>query len=392
MGERKTRVIGALLIATTALVAGGAITTTAATARATASGPKVTSLTLRAATSYQPRAPHGGTDDYHCTLVNPHLKKNVFIVSSLFQPNSPEVHHEITFVVPPALASEARAADHNGKGWTCFGESALQGTGFQGAFDATPTLTGWAPGHGKDVEPAGTGSPFQAGSLLVMQEHYNLLVGHKPVRSSLTINTVPSATPLRPLSGQPLPAPPDVPCPTGATGPMCSRSAELASIGQRFGGAQEGFVNGLEAICGRNFSNPPVGDTTSCTWPVAKAGSIVRLGAHMHLLGQSLKIVLDQGTPNQKVLLDVKDYNFHYQRGYNLATPVPVTTADKLTVTCTYNPALELQLPILRKIPPHFVTWGDGSTDEMCLGSVVTKPPNSEAESVALARAFTPSN
>jgi len=31
------------------------------------------------------------------------------------------------------------------------------------------------------------------------------------------------------------------------------------------------------------------------------------------------------------------------------------------------------ELPILWKVPPHFVTRGDGSTDEMCVG-VVTSP------------------
>ena len=32
------------------------------------------------------------------------------------------------------------------------------------------------------------------------------------------------------------------------------------------------------------------------------------------------------------------------------------------------------------------MTWGDGSTDEMCLGLVFTTPPTTEAESVAVAR------
>jgi hypothetical protein len=264
----------------------------------------------------------------------------------------------------------------------------LQGNGFTGQFAAAPQLTVWAPGHGVDVEPAGTGMPFVAGTLLVIQEHYNLLVGDRPVRSSFQINTVPATTPLRPLVLQQLPAPPDVPCPTGATGTMCSRSAELASVGQRFGALQEAFVPVLEKICGRNPLAPPIGDSTSCVWPVTKAGMVVRTVAHMHLLGRSLKIVLNQGTSSQKTLLDVKDYNFHYQRAYNLAKPVPVAPGDKITVTCTYDPTLEQETPILRKVPPHFVTWGDGSTDEMCLGTVITEPLKSVPESVALAHAF----
>jgi len=38
-----------------------------------------------------------------------------------------------------------------------------------------------------------------------------------------------------------------------------------------------------------------------------------------------------------------------------------------------------LRSPILRKAPSHFVTWGDGSADEMCLGLswISTTLPNS---------------
>ena len=88
----------------------------------------------------------------------------------------------------------------------------------------------------------------------------------------------------------------------------------------------------------------------------------------MHLLGVSFKMVLNPGTPGQQTILDVPDYNFHYQKAYNLAAPVPVSAGDTVQVSCTYNPTLAQQLPILRKVPPHFVTWGDGSSDEMCLG------------------------
>ncbi len=45
---------------------------------------------------------------------------------------------------------------------------------------------------------------------------------------------------------------------------------------------------------------------------------------------------------------------------------------DTIGVTCTYDPTLRQELPQLRKLPPRFVTWGDGSSDEMCLGTVWT--------------------
>jgi len=336
--------------------------------------PPVTTITLQAPTAYTPHPPNGGTDDYHCTLVNPHVSENSFIVSSHFYPGSDEVHHAILFLVPPALAAQAEAADVDGKGWTCFGETALPGATLA-HIGETPWLSAWAPGHGEDVLPAGVGQPLPAGSLVVMQIHYNLLLGDNPVRAKLVLNTVPASTPLRPMSLALMPAPPDIPCPAGVTGPLCNRSASLADLGQRFGQSAIGFVNTLESLCGRNPVDPPAGDTTSCTWPVQQAGSIVRVSAHMHLLGQSLQITLNPGTPTQKTVLDVPNYNFHYQRAYNLATPIPVVPGDKLQVTCTYDPTLRQELPSLRDLAPRYVTWGDGSSDEMCLGLVMTVPP-----------------
>ena len=329
-----------------------------------------TTLTLESSHSYTPTAPAGGgTDDYHCTLVDPHVTTNQYIVASQFFPQSPEVHHAILFLVPPNLADKARAADDVGKGWTCFGESPLPGTSFFQVSD-TPWLTAWAPGHGLDVVPTGTGVQFPAGSLVVMQVHYNMLVGDKPVRSKLLLNTVPMAGhPLTPLRMDLLPAPPDLPCPVGVSGPLCDRAASLADLGQRFGQDQVRFVNFLEGFCSHTPPTTPGADSTSCNWPVA-AGKIVRLTAHMHLLGRGMTVVLDAGTPQQKTLLNVTDYNFDYQRSYNLATPVTVQQGDTLQVTCTYDPTIRQRLPQLRRLPPRYVTWGDGSSDEMCLAIV----------------------
>ena len=364
----------------------------AATGPAGASTPTVTKVVLQLPSAYTPKAPTaGGSDDYHCTLLDPHLKQNAFITSIDFQPNSPEVHHEITYAVPPALVAQAEAQNDGGKGWTCFGESGLSGSDFRGSLTGgTPWLTAWGPGHDVSNEPAGTGAPMPAGSLVIVQEHYNLLAGDKPVRSKLTLSTVPATTPLRPLRLDIAAAPPDIPCPAGSTGALCSRSAELASVGQRFGAGQEALVNGLESICGNNPADPPTGDTATCTWPIRSAGNIVELAPHMHLLGVGMTFVLNPGTPTQRTLLNVPNYDFHYQRGYDLATPVAVGPGDKIGITCTYDPTLEQELPLLRKVPAHFVTWGDGSTDEMCLGLILMTPPTTESESTALAHAFSP--
>lgn len=373
--SRPFRVLASLSLLALVLAgcgASGANSTGAPTAGRTVASVSngTTTLTLQSDHSYRPTPPPGGgTDDYHCTLLDPRVGSDTMIVGSHFFPNSPEVHHAILFLVPPEAVTAARVADGNGRGWTCFGESVLPGAGLAG-LARTPWLSAWAPGHGADVVPAGTGVPFPAGSLVVMQIHYNLLAGDNPVRSRLQLQTVPAARHLRPLSLTLYPAPPDVPCPSGVTGPLCSRAASLADLGQRFGPELPRFVDLIENVCGRDPADPPAGDTTSCTWPISFSGQLLRLTAHMHLLGKSMTIVLDPGTPRQRTLLDVVNFNFDYQRSYDLARPVAVGPGDQLQVTCTYNPAIHQLLPALRRLPPRFVTWGDGSTDEMCLGIV----------------------
>ena len=321
--------------------------------------------------SYTPTAAVGTTDDYHCNLMNPHVTQSSYVVSSRFTPGGSEVHHAVLSLVPPSLAAQALQDNANtgGKGWTCFGAPALPNASIA-AFLTTPFLSVWAPGHGADALPKGTGIALPAGSLVIEQVHYNLLVGNKPVQNSLVLDTVPVSTPVLPLHLDLALAPPDLPCPTGVTGQLCDRAASLADQGQRFGQEQVDIVNGIEQVCSRGHdpSNPPGSDTASCIWPVGKSGYIVRAQAHMHLLGVSFSMVLNPGTPQARTVLSVPNYNFDYQKAYNLSTPIPVQKGDRLQVNCTYNPRLAQELPILRKAPPHWVTWGDGSTDEMCIG------------------------
>ena len=358
-----------------AAVLTGAVLTAAVSASSASPRPAtqhVSTVTL-VSRSYRPKAAVGSTDDYHCTLLNPHVTRNSYIITSRFIPGSPEDHHAILGLVPPSLAPTALKDNANtgNRGWTCFGAPGLPGASLAD-FLGLHWLSVWAPGHGADNLPKGTGIELPAGSLVIMQVHYNLLVGDKPVQNSLTLHTVPISTPLLPLGGDIALAPPDIACPTGVTGPLCNRAASLAELQRRFGVEATETVTLLKQFCGRNPSNPPVGDTTSCIWPIRKSGYIVRAQAHMHLLGRSFSMVLNPGTPQARTVLNVPNYNFDYQKAYNLKTPIPVHAGDKLQITCTYDPTLAQKLPILRKVPPHFVTWGDGSSDEMCLGGVWT--------------------
>jgi len=329
-----------------------------------------TTIKMELPKPFVPVAPKGGHDLYHCALLNPKVTVDQMITSVTFMPGTFfEVHHAILYWVPPALAAEARAADHNGKGWTCFGGTGIGGGGSVADLGSTAWLGAWSPGHGPTVEPAGTGMPLPAGSLIIMQVHYNLLGGAKPDQSKVTLTTVPEATSgLIPLHIDLYPAPMDLPCPAGTSGTLCSRSASLADIGKRFGQSAVNFDNLLEQVC--HGGTPVVGDTASCTWQFGSNAYIWTITPHMHLLGVGFKVTLNPGTPAQRVLLSVPSYNFHYQRSYDMANPVYVKSTDHIQVSCTYNPVLRTTTPLIDQLPPRYVLWADGSSDEMCLGVI----------------------
>jgi hypothetical protein len=345
-----------------------ALVASAGSTKATPSSLTPVSTVSVASPRYTPQAAVGATDDYHCSLVNPHITQNSYVISSQFRPGSPEVHHAVLSLVPPSQTAAAVSANaaSGGKGWTCFGAPTLP-NGSLAAFLSTPFLSVWAPGHGTDALPKGTGIALPKGSLVIEQVHYNLLVGDQPVTNGLVLHTVSMSTPLLPMQSQYLIAPPNIPCQAGVTGPYCNYQASLNYLDQRFGSDGVVIAKGIDLLCGENPDNPPTGNTATCTTSIGSNGYIVRIQPHMHLLGVSFSMVLNPGTPQAKTILNVPDYNFHYQKAYNVA-PIAVSRGDRVQINCTYDPKFAQELPILRKAPPHFVTFGDGSSDEMCVG------------------------
>ena len=43
-------------------------------------------------------------------------------------------------------------------------------------------------------------------------------------------------------------------------------------------------------------------------------------------------------------------------------------------MTCTYDATLRSKLPELKPLKPRYVLWGEGTSDEMCLGVLLYTP------------------
>ena len=76
---------------------------------------------------------------------------------------------------------------------------------------------------------------------------------------------------------------------------------------------------------------------------------------------------LDPGTPRARLLLEIPSWSFHWQAMYQLSKPVSVDAGSVLRVTCRHDAAL-------RRGEPRYVLWGEGTTDEMCLGALQVTP------------------
>jgi hypothetical protein len=342
------------------LVASGATAATRAHAVST-------SVTLSLPKPFTPVAPAGGHDLYHCELLDPHVSSDMMITASTFNPGVlAQDHHAIAYLVTPAQVAQATALDHGGQGWTCFGGPGLLANSIDNLGSA-PWLAAWSPGHGPTVEPAGTGVSLPAGSLIILQIHFNLLASHKPDNSSLTLSMTPAAgSGLVAMNTLLLPSAIDIPCPAGVSGKLCNRAASLADVGKRFGPAAVNFDNILEAVC--HAGRVQEGVTSTCTWPVSSNQYLWQITPHMHLLGTGFTAVLNAGTSRQQTLLNVPNYDFHYQISHVLSAPLALQKGDSITLTCTFDPTLRQKLPYLSALPPRYVVWADGSSDEMCLG------------------------
>ncbi len=319
--------------------------------------------------AYQPAAPNGGTDEYRCFLVDPKLTAPAYLTGSRFQPdNTAIVHHAIIYRLGPEQAGEAAKVDAEtpGEGWTCFGDTGVQG---QAAWVAH-----WAPGAGETLLPDGKGFTMSPGSKLVMQVHYNLLgaQGKAADRSSMQMRLAEGGTPLKPLETALVMAPIELPCAAGESGPLCDRDAAVADVVKRFGAESGRTVQQLAQWC--SGGKPAPGGTQSCDQPVEEAGTLHMAAGHMHLLGRAIKVELNPGRPGATTLLDVPQYNFDNQALLPLPKPVAVRPGDTLRVTCTHDAGLRRMLPQLKPLPPRYVVWGEGTSDEMCLGILVLEP------------------
>jgi hypothetical protein len=277
------------------------------------------------------------TDDYHCFMVDLGLTEDRIATGFRIIPgNGKTVHHVTTSAFDEADRPAVEALDAQTPdvvGWPCFGGVAnVPGAKGEGSIGS------WVPGVSAEAYPAGTGRTLSKGSVAVLQVHYNLAGGTDPDRTRIELALAPKEkeASLAPLFGVRL-AKPNLNIPANQSGVV----AEQELTATQWSG-------------GKFF---PDGD-----------GYILGVGGHMHLLGRSITLTLTNES-GATTLLDIPAWDFHWQGSYALVEPIRVGATDKVSIRCTYDNSEEWRMQNGLGMPED-VSWGEGTTDEMCLASL----------------------
>jgi hypothetical protein len=85
---------------------------------------------------------------------------------------------------------------------------------------------------------------------------------------------------------------------------------------------------------------------------------------HMHRLGTRGRVTLEHGSGGREVLLGVRRWDFNWQREYHFAEPERFEPGDRLSLRCEHaNPTRRAR------------TWGENSSDEMCIAFLYVSEP-----------------
>ncbi len=316
-------------------------------------------------------------DDYNCQVYDPQITETSYVTRFEFEPDQKEVvHHAVVFLATANMADEAAArdAETEAPGWTCYGLADLNSTDEGARVDQ---VMGWAPGLQPAVMPEGSGLKMEPGDFLVVQLH--LHYDHEaPLDSSAMVLQMATE---EELADGPLDSvvttrylgPAEIPCVEGDPNPLCDRELAYANVIERFGAFAGAIPLGLNRLCGvtpEDFAHMNQGTaSSSCDLNVTRPGEIVSLLGHMHELGSWMRMTLNPGTPEERILLDIPVWSFEWQLTYSPVESIVLDGDDVIRLECGWDRSLQPGADL------GYVMWAEGTGDEMCYSTISTRTP-----------------
>jgi mono/diheme cytochrome c family protein len=254
-----------------------------------------------------------GRDVYRCFVVPTNYSQDRYISAVEVRPgNRMVVHHMIAFIDTSGAARKLDAADP-GPGYTTFG-----GVGFA----PEGTIGGWAPGNLPRNLPAGVGILLPKGADVVLQVHYHKSGKIETDRTRVGLYF--------------------------CKGPVDKRLRVSAAINP--------------------FLRIPPGDsayTVRASRPVPADVTVLQVMPHMHLLGREMTVTATLPDGSLKPMVKVPDWDFNWQTTYTFREPLKLPRGSRIDLVARYDNSD--QNPRNPSSPPKVVTWGEQTTNEMCI-------------------------
>ena len=308
-------------------------------------------------------------DDYRCFVLDPKITAPTFMTGNVFEPDQTEVvHHALVYRQRAATRAAVDATDAGdpGSGFDCV-------AGIGAGSGAGDLVAGWVPGQRPVAFAPGDGFDFQPGDFFVAQIHYHYEKSNPPDRSRMSIQLATDPSTITNLQTRVLYGPVELPCPAGSTAKLCDRNAALDDAQVRFGLGGRIIPDALHRLCRTTpeqlaaLSDGHVA-RTSCDYRIGRSGQIIDVLGHMHNLGQSYRMTLNPGQPDEKILLDIPTWNFSWQLNYQPVQDVQVKPGDTIRTECTWNRDLRYEPE------PRYIFFAEGTNDEMCFATYTLRP------------------
>jgi hypothetical protein len=269
---------------------------------------------LWASSAYSPTFSAADGNDYRCFLLDVENTDRTWIrgMQALID-NSRIVHHVVLF--QPNGTDDLWDAGDPHDGFACSGVG-------QGNWS---TIGAWGPGANPTVLPEGMGIRLEPNAQVILQMHY--------------FDSFEGADQESDQSGYGL----------LLTDTVTHEAVNLAAGSTNF----TLDAGDAEAVARDMY-----------TW--GEDALVLSVWPHMHLLGTSFEETVTHADGSETCLLRMNTWDYHNQVTANFLEPAPLTAGDRVKIRCTWDNSATN--PNQHFDPPQDISFGEGTTDEMCFG------------------------
>ena len=264
-------------------------------------------------------------DEYRYFVIPTGLSEDKILKAIELRPGNTKIVHHCLFFED--INGQARVADDSTPeyGFDAFNNSA--GFGIEQVLNNNQ-YPGYVPGQKPRFYPDGLGQTLSAGSDLVIQMHYAPWPVDEVDKSKINLFF-----------------------------------ADESEIVERY--VQDHVMVPLPGVLLNGPFIIPAGikKTFIGEWRLPKDVSFIGISPHMHLLGRDWEVYMEDNNGNKTNMISIPDWDFNWQGMYYFPRMIVGKKGWKIVAKATYDNTSGN--PFNPNNPPQFVTWGEGTEDEM---------------------------